>query len=105
MQAVKLDAHLVLTWNTGRTYTPQGQRIAVWDCVSPSGMPFLLMHDYDRGITYMLQHRECNTARDLREYVMQCYDSHFNTISFAEPGLYNATRGVVGDHPVATMKF
>lgn len=59
-----------ITWNTGRTYTEHGQRIAAI-VVHPNGV---LMADYDRGIEYFLP--DCSLDRD---EIMRRYDANDRT--------------------------
>jgi hypothetical protein len=96
-------ARLEATWNTGRPYTVNGQRVAVWT-VELEDSRFLLMRDYDRDITYCFKHEDFELEPDLRRYVMCSYDYSENRISNL-PGMWRAVQDVLAKHPLATMRF
>lgn len=68
------------TFNTGRGYTHEGQRIAIW-LVQYDGARAWAMRDYDRGIDYVFEFEDVQNERQLRNYVMTCYDHHRRVIT------------------------
>lgn len=71
-------------FNTGRGYTNEGQRIAVW-LVEYEGAKAWAMRDFDRGIDYVFEFEDVQNERQLRNYVMTCYDHHRRIVSGAYP--------------------
>lgn len=81
------------SWNTGRMYTEQGQRLGVWlilgedqepptrAVVSSDNYVAILMVDYDRGLDYIFlppRTSEPRSIHELRDYVMRSYDYNEN---------------------------
>lgn len=97
------SARLMATWNTGRNYTHNGQRIAVFELVLDDGRKCLLMRDYDRQLNYQLNHEEFDYDSHLRQYVMNAYDYGYARNS--DPDFYFPGRHVIAQHPVHTMQF
>lgn len=68
------------SFNTGRMYTEEGQRIAVY-LFEHEGCKVWAMRDFDRGIDYCFEFIPASSERDLRDYVMTCYDFDRNKVS------------------------
>lgn len=76
--AIKTEFKFVCAWNTGRSYTEKGQRIAVWDVLINDELRAYFMVDLDRGLYYFFEplsespwHRH---PREIRAWVQECYD-------------------------------
>lgn len=105
MIAIEPQARLEATWNTGRPYTVNGQRVAVWT-VETEDARFLLMRDFDRDITMCLQHEDFELESDLRRYVMCSYDYSENQLRTSNiPGMWRAVQQVLSNHPLRTLRF
>jgi hypothetical protein len=68
----------VCAWNTGRLYTEKGQRISVWRVWADGTARAYYMIDIDRKVDYYFKLPGDlvydNSVRELRSYVMECYD-------------------------------
>lgn len=71
----------IITWNTGRTYTANGQRIAA--ALMPAG---IAMVDIDRGISYLWE--GATREQFTRSSIMHAYDN-------------NEMKGYIGNNPDA----
>jgi hypothetical protein len=75
---IMITFEFVCAWNTGRLYQKDGQRIACWRVLLDGKLEAYFMNDDSRGIDYFFApmpespwHHE---AREIRRYVMECYD-------------------------------
>lgn len=69
-----MTEHARYEWNTGRHYTPEGQRI-----VAEVGEDLVSFYDYSRGIYGTMPRSRWNPLTDLdavRSYVMANYDGN-----------------------------
>jgi hypothetical protein len=61
-------------WNTGRSYTANGQRI-----IATKAAKGILFYDISRGIAGMVPHNAflpLNDTASVRQHVMRCYDNN-----------------------------
>ena len=95
-----LTHRLEATWNTGRPYTKDGQRIAVFT-VETDDARFFVMQDFDRQITNCFEHEDFESEPELRRYIQNCYDYNTNQVY----GQYASARETVTQYPLHTLKF